>query len=176
MLQAVSDRVGEPRASLDTRPLPSPDDAVVDHAQDGSSLHYTDLNQQYIMLDGGIFVRLNDASEPAEAVKKQASSSSPFPVSGTAVCRDLHAGAKEGLSPRLLIVPQHNMAVNSVSCAFSVGSRSFLVSPTCVAREASLLSFLDGNLDLSFDNDGALMLWCSWFAICPFLILFLVLN
>jgi hypothetical protein len=173
MQQAVSD-IDQPLVASETRPLlPLRDDSVADHVQDGESQHCNDFDQQYIMLDGGVFVRLNDASSSAEAVLKQPSST--VPASGLSNCQRSHSDINRGLSPRLLIVPRHNMAVNSVSCAFSVGSRSFLVSPSCVETEGSVLSFLDGNIDFSTDSDGALMLWCSWFVfdlhpcLCSFL-------
>jgi hypothetical protein len=169
MQQAVSDhRIDQPRVASETRPLlPQLDAFIADHFQDGVLQNCNDFDQQYIMLDGGVFVRLNDASASAEAVEQQPLSSSTLPAGCLSSCRHSHSDVNRGLSPRLLIVPRHNMAVNSVSCAFSVGGRSFLVSPTCVETEGSVLSFLDGNMDFSINSDGALMLWCSWFVIFP---------
>ncbi len=163
MLQASSDcHIVEPRAAVEARPSQPLDDAVANHSQDGATQQFSDCDQQYIMLDGGVFVRLNDAPASTNAVHQQAPSPPPVPSSSLSSCRGSQSEVSQGVSPRLLIVPKHNMAVNSVSCAFSVGGRSFLVSPTCVAEEGSLLSFLDGNVDFSTDSDGALMLWCSW--------------
>jgi hypothetical protein len=123
---------------------------------------YRDFDQQYIMLDDGIFVRVKEASESAESVLQQAFSIHS-PSNNASICPEPRMDPARVTSPRLIIVPQYNMAANSVSCAFSVGGQSFLMSPTCVDSEGSLLSFLDGDVSLSNDNDGDLMLWCSWF-------------
>jgi hypothetical protein len=123
-----------------------------------------DFDQQYIMLDDGNFVRVNHSFGSAEKEQKE-TSSIRIPSIKATTCPDSPLDPTPVTSPRLLIVPEYNMAVNSISCAFSVGGRSFLVSPTCVDSEDSLLSFLDGNVALSNDNDGDLMLWCSWFVI-----------
>ena len=154
---------GEYPAASETPPLTHAD-AVGCDSKNGVSEEYKDFDQQYIMLDGGIFVR-------AAAVKEdthQRTYSSHAPASCVSAFPDSASHATHAPPPRLLIVPQHNMAVDSVSFAFSVGGHSFLVSPTCVDSHGGLLSILDGNLDLSSDGDGALMLWCSWFVVSFF--------
>ena len=153
----------EPCATTEQRHSQPSDDVAADYSHDGTSQLYNDFHQQYIMLDGGVFVRVNETSALAQATQQQ-SPSSPDRTSNSAFSKNSDSDFTQAILPQLLIVPQHNMAVNSVSCAFSVGGRSFLVSPTCVASESSLLSILDGNVDLSNDCDGAIMLWCSWFA------------
>lgn len=153
---------GEHPAASETPPLTH--DAVGCDSKNGASEEYKDFDQQYIMLDGGIFVRAAAAREDTH----QQTYSSHAPASCVSVPPDSASDATHALPPRLLIVPQHNMAVDSVSFAFSVGGHSFLVSPTCVDSHGGLLSILDGNLDLSSDGDGALMLWCSWFVVSFF--------
>ena len=163
MQQASSDsRDGEPCATSEPRHSQPFDDASgADHSHVGALQLYSDFDQQYIMLDGGVFVRVND--KPALAAQQQ-SPSSPDRMSSSTFSKNSVSDTAQAILPQLLIVPQHNMAVNSISCAFSVGGQSFLVSPTCVVSESSMLSILDGNVDLSNDRDGALMLWCSWCA------------
>jgi hypothetical protein len=154
----------ESSAASGTPPL-TPVDAVVCEPKNGVTEEYKDFDQQYIMLDGGIFVRTAATRED----NHQQTASSHVPASGVSVPPDFASDATHAFSPRLLIVPHHKMAVDSVSFAFSVGSHSFLVSPTCVDSHGGLLSILDGNLDLGNDGDGALMLWCSWFVVSIFL-------
>jgi hypothetical protein len=166
MHQAAHDFPGNeplPASKLRTSPPLHDVTTSTDTSQDdGISKQHRDIDQHYIMLDDGIFVRINEVSGSAGNVQLQAS---PIhhPSMKASKCPDSPLDTTPETSPRLLIVPQYNMAANSVSCAFSVGGRSFLMSPTCVDSENSLLSFLDGNLNLSSDSDGDLMLWCSWF-------------
>jgi hypothetical protein len=148
----------EPHPASKSRTSSSLNDAAVDRCEE----QYSDFDQQYIMLDGGVFLRVTDASKSVGPVQQQ-TPSTHVPALSASFCQDSHLDPDLATSPRLLIVPQYNMAVNSVSRAFSVGGRSFLVSPTCVDSEHSLLSVLDGNVSLSNDSDGDIMLWCSWF-------------
>jgi hypothetical protein len=152
---------GELRPDFETSPMPLDD--VVSDDQSISLQQFHDFDHQYIMLDGGVFMRLSDSSALNDVGLQQSKPS--LTMSSMSSPLDSPADSNHAPLPRLLVVPQHNMAVNSISRSFSVGGFSFLVSPTCVASESceSMLSVLDGDVNLSKGGSRSMLLWCSWF-------------